>query len=377
MFGVQKFHEFVQRAATTADWHDWQWQLRHAIREPEIIIELLALDAAAATELRQAAERYPLQITPYYLSLAGQPQMTDPILRQCIPDIAELLEGGSADPLAEEVQSPTPGLIHRYPDRLLLVLNHHCAVRCRHCLRKRLWSEPPSEHPSEVRIAQLRAYLKTQPQVREIIISGGDPLLLPEKRLQQWLRALAGMPQIEVLRVASRLPVVLPQRLTPQFCQTLTEFPATWLVTHFNHPSELTTAATIACQNVARAGIPILNQTVLLRGVNDDAETLRQLFTGLLRMKVKPYYLFHADPVAGTSHFRTGLRKGLEIIDALHGNVSGMAIPTFAFDLPDGGGKVRLLPQNVKPGARNGVWQCINYRGQQFEYVDRTRVAEQ
>lgn len=326
-------------------WSDWRWQMRQALRDPDWLAGWLRLDGAAAADLRRTAARFPLLVTPYYLSLARSASPDDPIVRQVLPDPRELAEdpSGSPDPLAEGRDSPVPGLVHRYPDRALLVATNHCATLCRHCMRKRAWDAPLAASSAE-RFGAALAYIRDHPGIREVLLSGGDPLLLPESVLFGLLAALREVPHIEMVRLGSRVPVVLPQRLTPEFCARLGAAPPLWLATQFNHPHELTPETGAAVDHLLRAGIPVVNQTVLLAGVNDDADTLARLCTGLLRQRVKPYYLFHGDPVAGTLHFRTGVARGLELLAALERTVSGLAVPAFAFDLPDGGGKVRLEP---------------------------------
>jgi lysine 2,3-aminomutase len=354
----------------SAFWQDWRWQLANAISDPEQLARALHFPADAAEALRKTSLRYPAMATPYYLSLAQDHSPADPILRQCLPDPAELCEErGTADPLAEEQDSSCPGLTHRYPDRALLVVNSQCAVRCRHCLRKRIWNRPGSSI-GEPHLQLALDYLRQHSEIREVLVSGGDPLLLPEAMLDRLLGELRSIAHLEIIRIGSRLPVVLPQRLSPEFCQLLDRHGPIWLATHFNHPRELTPEAAQACENLVRAGIPVLNQTVLLRGVNDNPETIRQLCTGLLRIRVKPYYLFHGDPVAGTMHFRTGIAKGLEIMKALRGRTSGLAQPTFAIDLPGGNGKVPLLPDYGAAPDEQGTPCFTNYRGLTIPYAD-------
>lgn len=327
-------------------WSDWRWQLRHAIRDAEGLATWLGLTGAAREDLCQAAERYPVRVTPYYLSLARSRSLEDPIVRQVLPDRRELAEdpAGSPDPLAESRDSPVPGLVHRYPDRALLVATRQCAVFCRHCMRKRAWRREAGDDQGPSDWGPALAYLRAHAGIREVLISGGDPLLLPEERLLKLLGALRAIPHLEVLRLGSRVPVVLPQRLTPEFCARLGGRPALWLATQFNHPQELTPETDAAAEALLRAGIPVVNQTVLLAGINDDTATLARLFTGLVRQRIKPYYLFHGDPVAGTLHFRTGVERGLALMAELERTISGLAVPAFAFDLPDGGGKIRLEP---------------------------------
>ena len=361
--------------APQAAWTDWRWQIRHSARTPEDLAGLLELAPQALRTCRQVAGQYPLRVTPYYLSLATSRTLDDPILRQCVPAAEETAadEGSHPDPFAERRLSPVPGLVHRYPDRALLVLTRHCAVRCRHCMRKRLWADAATrdEVLATGQLDAALAYLRRTPQVREVLLSGGDPLLLPIRRLTSILRRLHALPNIDVVRIATRLPVVLPFRLTEIFCRQLGQFQPTWIVTHFNHPAELSAAATDACANLVGAGLPVVNQTVLLRQVNDDPETLRRLFTGLLRMRVKPYYLFHGDPVAGTCHFRTGIAAGLRIMEALQGRMSGLALPVFAIDLPGGAGKVPLFPnREITPSGDARIRSFRGYDGRSVDYPD-------
>jgi lysine 2,3-aminomutase len=358
-------------------WADWRWQLRHAVRDPEVLSHWLGLTPEASAAVRRTALRYPVLATPYYLALADRAAADDPIIRQVLPDPRELAVNGagSPDPLAERRDSPVPGLIHRYPDRALLLATHHCAVLCRHCMRKRAWQPGAPEEAPPTDFTQALAYLREHTGIREVLISGGDPLLLPEETLFGLLAALQALPHLEIVRLGSRLPVVLPQRLTPEFCAQLGAAPPVWLATQFNHPRELTPETALAVGNLLRAGIPVVNQTVLLRGVNDDAPTLAALCTGLLRQRVKPYYLFHGDPVAGTLHFRTGVERGLELLAELERSVSGLAVPAFAFDLPAGGGKVRLEPPRRCGALPDGTAVYRDREGQPRPYPDGRKSA--
>ena len=313
----------------------------------DTLADALQLDAEQAGAIARVSERYPLRITPYYLSLIDPDDPFDPIRRQCVPDPAELVDDrGAADPTGEVADSPMPGLVHRYPDRVLLLTTSTCLVHCWHCNRKRLWRNggPRLECPT---IEAVVAYLESHPRVREVILSGGDPLTLPRSELQHWVEALRALPQVEVLRVGTRAPVVLPQAVDDELCALLTGPKPLWIHTHFNHPRELTAEATAACERLRRAGIGVNNQTVLLRGVNDTPDTLVDLCRGLLAIGVRPYYLYHCDPAIGVSHFRTPVSRGLEILSALRGHLSGLAQPLYAVDLPGGGGKVHLEPDSV------------------------------
>jgi lysine 2,3-aminomutase len=363
---------FFENAKQTQEWQDWQWQLANAVRHPAILGPEFAQLAAAARQ------RYPMFATPHYLSLAGSADPADPILRQCLPDAAELAgqdgQGGCPDPLAEGKSSPVPHLIHRYADRALLVTTSNCAVRCRHCMRKRLWDQPGFLITPQ-QAGQALDYVAATPTIRELIISGGDPLLLDDDFLDWLLERAFAIPTLEMVRIGTRVPVALPQRLTPRFCALLGRHGPVWVVTHFNHPQEFSPAADAGILNLLHAGVPVLNQAVLLKGVNDDPEILRQLFTGLLRRRVKPYYLFHGDPVEGTLHFRTGTARGLEILEALRGRVSGLALPHYAIDLPDGGGKIRLAPDCAcgrLPDSTTTVYR--SWDGREIPYLDGNAV---
>lgn len=339
------------------------------INSPQEIARRLSLAENRRTEIQQVHAIYPLQVSEYYLGLARSNREDDPILRQCLPSAAEinpeLQAGGDPDALAEERCSPVPRLVHRYPDRALFICNNCCATHCRHCLRKRHWAQviPP---PQDCELQAAVDYLKKHPEVREILISGGDPLMLPPEALQRTLEAFASVDSVEMLRIGSRVPVTAPSLVTPELSAIIGHTRKTiWLATHFNHPWEITPQAAQAVDNLIRAGIPVVNQAVLLKGINDDADTLRELFTGLLRIKVKPYYLFHGDPILGCMHFRTGIEAGIELMNKLRGRVSGLALPAFAFDLPDGHGKIRL---EARTQISSNPDVFLNYQGIPVKY---------
>lgn len=319
----------------------WQRSLHDSITDPRLLATRFGVDPVP---LLAVAACYPLRITPYYLDLIEVPG--DPIWRQCIPDLHELaLDGQSADPLDEERLSPIPGLVHRYPDRGLLLVSNSCAVYCRFCTRKRQVGCSVGEGFD---LPAALDYLARTPVIREVILSGGDPLMLPDAALDDLLGRLRAIPHIETIRIHSRVPVVLPERVTPELCALLRRYHPLFLNTHFNHPRELTRLASEACARLADAGIPLGNQTVLLAGVNDDSTTLRELLRGLLRLRIRPYYLHQMDLVAGTGHFRTPIETGLALVDSLRGPLTGMAIPHYVIDLPGGKGKVALVPDNIR-----------------------------
>ncbi|MBQ4328902.1 MAG: KamA family radical SAM protein [Lentisphaeria bacterium] len=300
-----------------------------------------------AENLEHIEAVYPFLSNEYYLSLIDWSNFSkDPIALQSFPLQTELEdENSSFDPLAEEEQMPVPRLIHRYHDRVVILANSHCAMRCRFCFRKREWANGASLMPlTDAELDEIIAYLQKHTEVREILLSGGDPLMIAETRLLEILRRLKEVPSIDIIRVASRIPVVWPDRITPSLASALGDISGVWFATHFNHPREITQESSAACQRLVKAGVPVINQTVLLKGVNDRAEILEELFRKLTALRVKPYYLFHVDPVRGVRHFATGIECGLEILRTFRSTLSSLAVPAFAIDLPEGGGKVALQP---------------------------------
>ncbi len=320
----------------------WKSQLANSITTPEQLATRFGIDPEP---LRAVSARYPLRITPHTLDLIEKPG--DPIWRQCIPDLNELVvDNLPEDSLNEKSFSPVPAVVHRYPDRALLLVSGQCAGYCRCCTRKNRVGTTALAFSAE-QIAAGIAYIQATPGLRDVILTGGDPLLLDDDRLEDILAQLHAIPHVEIIRIGSRVPVTLPERITPQLCQLLARFQPLYLNTHFNHPRELVAASIKACALLADAGIPLGNQTVLLSGVNDDSEVMIELCRGLLKMRVRPYYLHHLDQARGTAHFRVPVERGLEIIAAMRGRVSGMGIPQYVVDPPGGQGKVPLLPENL------------------------------
>lgn len=327
------------------------------------LAELAAQFQLDPRPFQQVATRYPCRITRYYAGLISAPG--DPIWRQCVPSPEELQDDAQLpDPLEEERLSPVPGLIHRYPDRVVLLVSNQCAVYCRFCMRKRQVGQGVVHCDLQAAVE----YLAAHPGVRDLVLSGGDPLLLPDDELARLLAALRRIPHLEIIRIGSRVPVTDPERITPQLCAILAAHHPLYLNTHFNHPRELTDQAARACSLLAGAGIVLGNQTVLLKGVNDAQEVLQQLFCGLLRMRVRPYYLHQMDLVQGTGHFRTDLEQGRQLIGALRGRVSGMAIPHFVVDLAGGKGKVPLLPDSLCRDSQGLIITAP--AGEQVRYTD-------
>jgi lysine 2,3-aminomutase len=349
-------------------WKDWKWQFRNRITTIDRLSRLVTLSSEEQAQLKLVTERYPLAITPYYLSLVDPADPADPIRKQAIPSILELTMSamGLEDPLAEKEDSVVPGLVHRYPDRVLMVLTDICPMFCRHCTRKREWRyggwvRPPAE------IEAMLDYLRRNTNVRDVIVSGGDPLTLSTQHLESIISRIREIKHIEIIRIGTRFPVVLPQRIDAELCAMLSKYGPIWLNTHFNHPREITAEAAEACDRLLRAGVPVNNQSVLLRGINDNVETMTKLCHGLLKIKVRPYYLFQCDEVQGTEHLRTPVETGIKIIEGMRGHTSGLAIPTFVVDLVQGGGKVPLQPNYVLSMTEDELL-LKNYEGQVFRY---------
>ena len=349
-------------------WNDWKWHFRHRISSVDELIRHIPLSAKDQEQIRLVTTKYPLSVTPYYFSLIDWANPDDPVRIQAIPSFKEIgLAGmGMEDPLDERGHSPVPGLVHRYPDRALMVLTDICPMLCRHCTRKREWRHGGWVHSPE-EIERMLDYIRRTDVVRDVIISGGDPLTLSARRLEEVLSGLRQIKHVEMIRIGSRFPVVLPQRIDDELCSMLSKYGPIWLNTHFNHPREITPEAAQACDRLLRAGIPVNNQSVLLRGVNDTAETQLKLCRELLRIKVRPYYLFQCDEVQGTEHLRTPVESGIKIIEGMRGHTSGLAVPTFVIDLPQGGGKVPLQPNYVVLQTSEELL-IRNYQGRLFQY---------
>jgi lysine 2,3-aminomutase len=351
-----------------AYWNDWKWHFRSRITSIESLSHLLPLSLTEQRQLEQVTERYPLSITPYYLSLIDIDNPEDPIRKQAIPSFLEITmsEMGMEDPLSEKEDSVVMGLVHRYPDRVLMVLTDICPMLCRHCTRKREWRHGGwVRTPAEIEV--MLEYLRRNTGIRDVIISGGDPLTLSTRHLETIISKIRDIKHIEIIRIGSRFPVVLPQRIDTELCTMLSKYGPVWLNTHFNHPNEITAESAAACDRLLRAGVPVNNQSVLLRGVNDNVETMTRLCQSLLKIKVRPYYLFQCDEVQGTEHLRTPVGEGVRIIEGMRGHTSGLAIPTFVVDLVNGGGKVPLQPNYVLSMTENELI-LRNYEGKVFRY---------
>jgi lysine 2,3-aminomutase len=339
----------------------WQILLQESITQP---VQLQPVSGITPEPLLKVTKTYPMRINPYYLGLIKQPG--DPIWRQAVPDVLELDDTVCMkDPLNEENLSPVPNLVHKYPDRALFLVHNQCAVYCRFCTRKRKVGTRDM-HVSLKTIDAGLDYLRNTPAVRDVLVSGGDPLLLEDDKLDYILSSLRTIPHIAIIRIGSRAPCTLPMRVTEKLASIIKRYHPVYINTHFNHPTEITQEASIACNRLADAGIPLGSQTVLLKGVNDDTEIIKQLMYKLLQIRVKPYYLFQTDMTKGTNHFRTPIEKGIEIMRSMIGHISGMAVPTFAVDAPGGGGKIPLLPDYVQQVGKQLIFQ--NYCGETCTY---------
>ena len=326
-------------------WNDWRWQLQNRVETVEELSKHVQLTPEEQEGIRECLKSLRMAITPYYLSLINPDDPYDPVRRQAIPTNAELslAKEDLDDPLHEDTDSPVPGLTHRYPDRVLMLLTDQCSMYCRHCTRRRFAGQNDTATPSE-RIRKAIDYVRQHPEVRDVVLSGGDPLTLSDERLEAILKELRAIEHVEIIRIGSRTPVVMPQRITPELCRMLHKYHPIWLNTHFNHPDEITEESKAACARLADAGIPLGNQSVLLAGVNDCVYVMRKLVQRLLAIRVRPYYIYQCDLSNGLSHFRTPVSKGIEIVEALRGHTSGLAVPTFVVDAPGGGGKTPVMP---------------------------------
>lgn len=343
-------------------WSDWRWQLSHrlnSLEDFEPILELTESERAALS----AKDLFRVDITPYFVSLIDPKDPNDPIRRQVIPTAAEMTQftGMMEDSLSEDAHSPVPGLVHRYPDRVLMLVTTQCASYCRYCTRARIVGDASATFSRDEINAQID-YLERTPQVRDVLLSGGDPLVLAPKLLEDLLSRLRAIPHIEIIRIGSRVPVFMPMRVTDELCNMLAKFHPLWMNIHVNHPNEITRELAEATDKLSRAGIPLGNQSVLLAGVNDCAHIQRKLVQDLVRIRVRPYYLYICDLVEGGGHFRTPVSKGIEIIEGLRGHTSGFAVPTFVVDAPGGGGKIPVMPNYILSSSDHNV-VLRNYEG--------------
>ncbi len=365
----QRQQELAGRISTDAGiskWKDWRWQLKHAIRDIDTFEKLLdhRFPPEQRRQLTETTEKFPLSITPYYLSLIDTDDLAnDPVFKQAFPDPRELIlqQHDMRDPLAEDRDSPVEGITHRYPDRVLFHISNVCSMYCRHCTRKRKVGDVDSI-PCRDTIRQGLDYIRSTPMVRDVLLSGGDPLMLSDDYLDWVLTELRSIPHVEVIRIGTRMPVVLPYRITPALLDVLKKHQPVWINTHFNHPREITTSCRSALRMLADAGFPLGNQSVLLAGVNDCPRIMRSLVHKLVQNRVRPYYLYQCDLSEGLSHFRTPVSKGIEIMESLIGHTSGFAVPTYVIDAPGGGGKIPVMPNYLISWSTHKV-VLRNYEG--------------
>lgn len=354
--------------ADPADWSDHRWQLKHKVTTMADLDGRLRLADEERAGMLLTGTKLAMAVTPHFFNLLDPEDPDCPIRRQVIPRIEEGWTAPEelADPCGEDSHMPVPGLVHRYPDRVLFLVTDRCAAYCRYCTRSRLVSNSQGYdfHPE---FEQGIRYIESHPEVRDVLLSGGDPLLLADRKLDYLLGRLRAIDHLEFIRIGSRIPIFLPQRVTPELCEILTKYEPVWMSIHANHPKECTLEVKEACDRLARAGVPLGNQSVLLKGVNDDAETMKALVHRLLRMRVRPYYLYQCDLITGSAHLRADVLKGLEIIENLRGHTSGYAVPQFVIDAPGGGGKVPINPEYVKVVNDDEV-VIRNYEGRMFRY---------
>jgi lysine 2,3-aminomutase len=362
--------------ASVEDWNEWRWQLRHRIRDLAELERIFVLSEDEKSTVQRVGGRLPLGITPYYASLMDPQDPSEPLRRTMIPVHGELVRtpGEADDPLGEEGDSAVPGLVHRYPDRVLFLVTNFCATYCRYCTRARMVGHTGEFHASYGQYQQAIDYIAAHPEIRDVLLSGGDPLTMADDRLEWILTRLRAIEHVEFIRIGTKVPAVTPQRITPEFVAMLRKFHPLWMSIHFMHPNEMTPEVVQACERLADAGIPLGSQTVLTRGVNDDVETMKALMHRLLKARVRPYYIYQCDPISGSSHLRTPIEKGLEIMDGLRGHTTGYAVPTFVVDAPGGGGKIPLLP-NYYVGREGDDVLLRNFEGQVYRYPDPVPAA--
>ena len=356
---------------TEAEWSNWHWQIRNSICTLDQIQRIIPLSEDEYEAVTRRSTGLPFRVTPYYASLIDPSDPLQAVRRSVIPVTGEYLvsPGEAEDPLGEDNQSPVPGVVHRYPDRALFLTTGFCSTNCRYCTRSRMVGDQHKFRSGIKQWQQAIAYVESTPEIRDVLISGGDPLTLPDSQLEFLLSSIRRIPHVEVIRIGTKVPAVLPQRITTRLVRMLKKYHPLWISIHFTHPDELTPETQAACTQLADAGIPLGSQTVLLKDINDCVETLKSLYHGLLKVRVRPYYLYQCDPILGSAHFRTTVAKGLEMIEGLRGHTSGYAVPHYVIDAPGGGGKIPLLPDYYRGRQPDGV-VLRNYEHRLFRYPD-------
>jgi len=353
------------------DWEDWHWQMKNRILTKETLSKIINLTEEEEKGIQNAKGLLKMAITPYWASLMDPNDPNCPLRRQAVPTIYESIIGPHemVDPCAEDRDMPTAGLVHRYPDRVLFLATEQCAMYCRHCTRRRRVGEEKEDMDLRTRLEKAVEYIKANRKIRDVLISGGDPFTLEDEVLEEIIRSFREIPQIELLRLGTRVPVSLPQRITPKLISMLKKYSPLWISIHFNHPKEITKRCKIACDMLADSGIPLGSQTVLLKGINDRPYIMKKLMHELLKIRVRPYYIYQCDPVRGTSHFRTPVAVGINIMEKLRGHTSGYAVPTYVIDAPGGGGKIPVSPNYILSQAK-GKYVLRNYKGKIYTYLE-------
>lgn len=362
----------IYKDVNPLDWEDWHWQLANRIRTKEELSQIIKLTPEEEKGIDKAKGRLSMAITPHWASLIDPEDPSCPLRRQAVPVISEFIIAPHemTDPCAEDRDSPAPHLVHRYPDRVLLLATDHCAMYCRHCTRRRLVGDSEKEETkSSLRFDAAVEYLKSNKKVRDVLISGGDPFILEDEEIEALIQKVRSVSHIEFLRLGTRVPVTLPQRITEKLVNMLKKYSPIWISIHFNHPKEITRRSRIACDMLADAGFPLGSQTVLLKGINDRPYIMRKLMQELLQIRVRPYYIYQCDPVRGTQHFRTPVAVGINIMEKLRGHTSGYAVPTYVIDGPGGGGKIPVGPNYILSQAR-GKYVLRNYKGKIYTYLE-------
>jgi lysine 2,3-aminomutase len=368
---IEFFHRHFPSASLN-DWNDWRWQVRNSIKSVSALKRFLDLTSDELACDENDKVNLPIRITPYYASLLSRNDAMQAIRRSVVPVKEELYisPGENHDPLCEEHSSPVPNLVHRYPDRVLFLITGFCSTYCRYCTRSHMVAQDDKLHLGKSVLEPAFNYIASNPAIRDVLLSGGDPLTLGDNYLDYVLSRLRAIPHVEIIRIGTKVPVVLPQRITKSLAGILNKYHPLFMSIHFTHPDELTTEVTQATARLANVGIPLGSQTVLLKSVNDEVQVMKSLMQGLLKLRVRPYYLYQCDPIPGSTHFRTTIEKGLEIIEGLRGHTSGYAVPHFVIDAPGGGGKIPLLPEYFLGRDEHGNIRLRNYENKQFTYPD-------
>ena len=361
---------------TPEEWNDWHWQVRNRITSLEQLKQVIELNDEEAEGVEKCLQTFRMAITPYYASLMDPVDRNCPVRKQAVPTAHELHRSGSdmADPLHEDVDSPVEGLTHRYPDRVLLLVTDQCSMYCRHCTRRRM-AGGQDRARNRAQIDAAIAYIKNTPAIRDVLISGGDGLLIGDDLIEHILKQLRAIDHVEMIRFGSRVPVVMPQRITPELCDILAKYHPIYLNTHFNHPKEINEVSSAACARLANAGIPLGNQSVLLAGVNDCPQLMKKLSHEMLKIRVRPYYIYQCDLSQGIEHFRTSVGAGIEVIENLRGHTTGLGVPTFVVDAPGGGGKIPVMPQYLISQSAHRV-VVRNFEGGMYSYTEPKREVD-